>query len=381
MGPSNKNGRHEGEVTRMTLLAKTPMAALAALGLIAAAAALPGTASAAEKQLSILTWEGYADPSITGPFEERTGCVITRTYVGSNDEFPAKLAAGGAVYDVITPSVDTTSIMAKMGVVEHLNTADFPEWENLIPAFRNLPGVLGPKELMEEGKTWAIPYAWGSIAWMYRSDHLTTPPTRVAQLWEDESLAGKISLWDDKTNIYAVARMLYGHDTDVYRLSDDQLAEVRDKLIELKPKVRKYWATAGELINLFANGEVSISNTWGGYQSGELLKQGIPMVEFIPEEKADGWQDAWQMVKGTPNAECAIEFLKYSITGEAQCAMVRVMGYSASNSVAAKECLTPEEYEAHHQDDMEYVEGLDFWEEPEGIERYIETWNAVKAAQ
>jgi len=365
----------------MTLLVKTPIAALAALGLMAAAAALPGPASAAEKQLNILTWEGYADPSITGPFEERTGCVITRTYVGSNDEFPAKLAAGGAVYDVITPSVDTTSIMAKMGVVEHLDTADFPEWENLIPAFRNLPGVLGPKELMEEGKTWAIPYAWGSIAWMYRSDHLTTPPTRVAQLWEDESLAGTISLWDDKTNIYATARMLFGRDLDVYRLSDDQLAEVRDKLIELKPKVRKYWATAGELINLYANGEVSISNTWGGYQSGELLKQGIPVVEFIPEEKADGWQDAWQMVKDTPNRDCALEFLKFSITGEAQCAMVRFMGYSASNSVAAKECLTPEEYEAHHQDDMEYVEGLDFWEEPEGIERYIETWNAVKAAQ
>ena len=82
-------------------------------------------------------------------------------------------------------------------------------------------------------------------------------------MW-DENLSGKISMWDDKTSIYITARLLFGTEVNVYDLSDDQLEKVKDKLIAQKPLIRKYWATAGELVNLYANGEVWISNTWGG---------------------------------------------------------------------------------------------------------------------
>ena len=74
---------------------------------IAGSVVVPAEAQAGE--LSILTWEGYADPGITGKFEEETGCVISRTYVGSNDEFPAKLAGGSSAYDAVSPSVDSSA--------------------------------------------------------------------------------------------------------------------------------------------------------------------------------------------------------------------------------------------------------------------------------
>ena len=90
---------------------------------------------------------------------------------------------------------------------------------------------------------------------MYRADRFDQAPDSIAAFWEDESLSGTISLWDDKTNIYIVARLLFGTDVNVYDLSDDQLAAVRDKLIALKPHIRKFWSTAGELVNLYANGE------------------------------------------------------------------------------------------------------------------------------
>ena len=80
---------------------------------IISAAILAGmTATAhAEGEVNVLTWEGYADPSFIDQFEAESGCTVTATYVGSNDDFAPKLLAGGGVYDLITPSIDTTDAL------------------------------------------------------------------------------------------------------------------------------------------------------------------------------------------------------------------------------------------------------------------------------
>ena len=53
---------------------------------------------------------------------------------------------------------------------------------------------------------------------MYMKDKFPTPPTSAAVLW-DKNLAGKISVWDDKTEIYITARLLFGKGVNVYDLS------------------------------------------------------------------------------------------------------------------------------------------------------------------
>ena len=344
--------------------------ALGAIGLLA----VGSTQVSASGELNVLTWEGYTDPSFVEPFEQASGCKLTATYVGSNDEYPAKLATGGGTYDLVSPSIDTTSILRKMGLVEALDSSKITHWNELYESFRNHPGVT------HEGQVYGVPNTWGSIAFMYMKDKFSTPPTSASVMW-DKNLSGKISMWDDKTSIYITARMLFGKEVNVYDLSDDQLEKVKEKLIAQKPLIRKYWATAGELVNLYANGEVWISNTWGGYQSALLAEQNIEMVEFLPEEGADGWADAWQMVKDTPNADCALKWLNYVISPEGQCGVVGVTGYSGSNPVALKTCLSNDQFIALHQDDFGYINSLDLWQEPARVDKYIEIWNAVKAAQ
>ncbi|MDG2482890.1 MAG: ABC transporter substrate-binding protein [Alphaproteobacteria bacterium] len=342
-----------------------------------AALAVAGFAGAAhaDGELNMLTWEGYTDPSFVAVFEEQSGCKVTPTYVGSNDEFPAKLAGGGGVYDLVSPSVDTTTILMKAGLVEAIDTSRIEGWGDIFPQFSSHSGV------NYEGGVYGVPYTWGAIPFMYRVDSFDAAPTSIAQMWGDENMAGKISLWDDKTNIYVVARMLYGNDIDVYDLNDEQLAAVRDKLIELKPAIRKYWSTAGELVNLYANGEVIISNTWGGYQSALLADEGIEMIEFIPTENADGWADAWQIVAGSPNLDCAYEWLNFTVSADGQCGVVGITGYSGSNPSALATCKTDEEMMMLHMDDFSYLDSLVLWQEPARVDAYINTWNAVKAAQ
>src|SRR5580704_2413282 len=55
--------------------------------------------------LSLLVWEGYADPSFVRAFEQTHHCKVVASYMGSSDELVAKLRGGSAAnYDVISPS-------------------------------------------------------------------------------------------------------------------------------------------------------------------------------------------------------------------------------------------------------------------------------------
>jgi len=340
------------------------------LGTISALTLCAGMAQA-EGTINVLTWEGYADPSFISKFEEESGCKVNATYVGSNDDFAPKLMAGGGVYDLITPSIDTTKLMIDLDFVEPLDTAQIAGWSDIYPKFLALDGI------QKDGEYYGMPYVWGAIAFMYRDDAFTTPPTSIADLWNPE-LKGKVSLWDDKSSIYVAARK--NGDMDIYHLTDEQIDKAKAALIEQKPLIRKYWGTAGELVDLYKAGEVVISNTWAGYQSALLADEGIKVTEFIPTEGAEGWMDSWMVVKGTPNKECAYKFLNMQLADQGQCGVANVNGYSVANAAAAKSCMSPEQYASLHQDDPNYLDSLLMWQ-PLGdrFEAYTNAWNAVKA--
>jgi len=328
----------------------------------------------AEGVLNLLTWEGYADPSFVKPFEEATGCKVTATLVGSNDDYIPKLMAGGGAYDLVTPTVDTTMPLILNDLVEPLDLSKLPQFNELFDQFKSLEGI------NHDGKVYGVPWVWGSNPLMYRVDKFETPPTSIDVLF-DPNLKGRISLWDDKSTLYIGARKNGVNGHDVFALSDEQLENVKKTLIEQKPLVRKYWASAGELVNLYASGEVWVSNTWGGYQVAEIRKQGIEVKEFIPKEGVDGWVDAWQVVKGTPNADCAYKFLAMTLSKEGQCGQVGVTGYSPTNPVAVRECLSAERLKELHMDDEEYRKSIVYQRNlGDRFSTFLNTWNAVKAS-
>ena len=96
-------------------------------------------------------------------------------------------------------------------------------------------------------------------------------------LW-DPKLKGKISAWDELSTIYMAAQVL-GYDkpdpNHLYNLSDEELENVKKKLLELKPNIRKFWSTGGELTNLFENHEIVAAMGWP-LMTNQLRKAGFP---------------------------------------------------------------------------------------------------------
>src|SRR6201993_1419407 len=87
--------------------------------------------------LSLLVWEGYADPSFLRDFEASHHCKVVASYMGSSDELVAKLRGGSAAnYDVISPSRDVATSLVKAGLAAPLDLSKLPAYPDLSAKLR-----------------------------------------------------------------------------------------------------------------------------------------------------------------------------------------------------------------------------------------------------
>jgi len=344
--------------------------AIALAGLIAGCAKkTPG--------LGLLVWEGYADPSYIHAFEESHRVKISAAYMGSSDELVAKLRGGSASnYDVISPSSDVATMIASSGLAAPLDLSKLPAYSQLSERLRSMPLV------RMNGNVYGVPFTWGPNPLLYDTTFFKKAPDSWAILW-DPKLRGKISVWDELSTICMAAQLL-GYDkpdpNHLYDLTDQELENVKKKLLELKPNIRKIWTTGGELTNLFENHEIVAAMGWP-LMTNQLRKANFPIAETIPKENTTGWIDHLMITAASENKELATEFLEYMIEAKTQKLVTDVTGYDPANSQAAQ-FMTDDQKKSLHLDNVDdYMTHIYFWQQYPRRDKYNEVWNEIKAAQ
>jgi spermidine/putrescine-binding protein len=345
------------------------------LGLLALAL----TCSACKKKedsLSLLVWEGYADPSFVRAFEETHHCKVVASYMGTSDELVAKLRGGSASnYDVISPSSDVATSIVKAGLVAPLDLSKIPSYSQLSPKLRDLPLV------KSNGQVYGVPFIWGPNPILYDTTAFAQPPDSWSLFW-DPHYKEKISLWDELSSVYMAAQVL-GYDkpdpNHIYDLTDDQLEAVKKKLIELKPNIRKYWTTGGELTNLFQNHEITLAMGWP-LMTNQLRALKFPIGEVIPRENTTGWIDHLMITAASTRKELATEFLEYMIEAQTQKKVSDITHYTPANP-GASQFLSEDEKKGLHLDNPDaYMQRIYFWQDVPRRAKYTEIWNEVKNA-
>jgi spermidine/putrescine-binding protein len=339
-------------------------------------ASLLGACKAKTETLSLLVWEGYADPSFLQPFEQSHHCKVAAAYMGSSDELVAKLRGGSASnYDVISPSSDVATSIVKAGLVAPLDLSKIPSYSQLSPKLRDLPLV------KSNGQVYGVPFIWGPNPILYDTTAFAQPPDSWSLFW-DPKYKGKISLWDELSSVYMAAQVL-GYDkpdpNHIYDLTDDQLEAVKKKLIELKPNIRKYWTTGGELTNLFQNHEITLAMGWP-LMTNQLRALKFPIGEVIPKENTTGWIDHLMITAASTRKELATEFLEYMIEAQTQKKVSDVTHYTPANA-GASQFLSEDEKKGLHLDNPDaYMQRIYFWQDVPRRAKYTEIWNEVKNA-
>src|SRR5437899_12014856 len=124
--------------------------------------------------LSLLVWEGYADPSFVRGFEEAHRCKIVASYMGSSDELVAKLRGGSASnYDVIYPSSDVATMIATSSLPAPLDPSKLPSYPQLSPKFRTFPLVRAGDNV------YGVPFMCGPNRVLYDATFFAKRPQRA----------------------------------------------------------------------------------------------------------------------------------------------------------------------------------------------------------
>jgi spermidine/putrescine-binding protein len=264
-------------------------------------------------------------------------------------------------------------MLIQSDMVEPIDTSKISNYNDLNEKLRNL------QDVQKDGKQYGLPFTWGPDYLIYDADVIKEEPKSWNIFW-DPQFKGKVSLWDDINNIYMVGQMMGLDKNDsaaIYNMTEEQLQQAKQKLLEVKPQVRKFWATAGELNDLFANKEVVLAVGWP-LTVKELKDKGRNLKWTIPQEGATGWIDRLMIVKGTQHPELAHLYLDYIASPKAMALVAEVTNYSVANPKAA-EYMSKELQEITYVNEMDKMfTKLNFWKYVKDRARYNEIWTEVK---
>jgi spermidine/putrescine-binding protein len=327
-------------------------------------------------ELNFMVWEGYTDTLFARPFEQACGVKVNATYMGSSDDLVAKLRAGGAeTIDLISPSSDALTAIIEAGLAAPLELKRIPSYNDLSEGFRKLTVA------RKDDGVYGVPWAFGPNPLIYDTTKVKGAPDSWGALW-DKKYRSKLSLQDDIATLYMVAQYLGLDDpkdpSHLYNLSDADLAKVKAKMLELRPNVRKYWVTAGDMTQLFESGEVVMGEGWP-LMTNQLRQAKFPAGETIPKEGTTAWADHWVLTKGASNLDAAYAWLEYTAQPFTQKLLYDVTAYIVANS-GAKSYMTPEQAASQH-DISDYGSKVNFWQWSPRREKYQEIWNEVKAGK
>ena len=162
---------------------------------------LPSSIGKGEGALSMVAWEGYAQDDWVKPFEQQTGCKVSRKYAGSSDEMVTLMRqGGGGEYDLVSASGDASLRLISGGDVQEVNVGLIPDFKNFIPALQS------PPHNTVDGKHYGVSLQWGRTRCSTTRSRSRRHP-RVAAIY-DPKYKGKVTVPDNAIQIADAALYL-----------------------------------------------------------------------------------------------------------------------------------------------------------------------------
>lgn len=358
------DGLTRRDVLRRSAGIATGAAATAALGRGATAA--PARASRRQDAGEVIIYNWYQPwiQEVVPMFEEETGITVTQlgTY-SSNDEWWARLNAGEN-FDVFIPTTDWVQRAMAAELLLPLDLAKIPNYENLFEEFRNVDVYA------KEDQTFAVPFARVYYSLTYNTDTFPEAPTSWEVTW-DEQYEGKMTLQDQAYARVASTALLLGDDP----LNPTKWDEIRTRLMDQKPLVRKYWEDYQNGMELFVNGEVVVGQLTAG-RTRMAQDLGAPIAWTVPTEGALTFVDTFAIPKTAENVANGHAFINFLHRPDIMAMEMRGMRYDTVNEAAYGELTEEERQSFAPPEGAKLVLSTDL--KPDVRQRMDQLWNEVK---
>ena len=322
----------------------------------------------------VYNWNMYiADGSegsinVNEEFTRRTGIKVVYDIYDTNEIMYTKLKTGGANYDVIIPSDYMIGKLVEEDMLAPLNFDNIPNYQYIDEQFKN--------RSYDPDNLYSVPYTWGSVGIIYNKKYVTKPVDSWSLLW-DEEYSGKILMFDNSRDAFAIAQLLLGQDVNTTSTAD--LDAASEKLSEQKDLVQEY--IMDQVFSKMEHEEAWIAPYYAGdYLT--MLDNNPDLAFCFPEEGYNLFIDAMCIPKNAQNKEAAEKYINFLCDPEIMAANLEFLGYSAPASEAKQymdEELVANEI-AYPSEDV-LARGVTFENLPTDTVQYMnDLFNSVKAS-
>lgn len=260
--------------------------------------------------VNFANWPLYMDPKRPQlkEFTRRTGITVNYQEVIQDDasffgKIQPQLAAGQSIgYDlmVITGGIEFFELVA-LGYVAPLD-------HSRLPNFTKYAGSQYKKESFDPGNVWSIPWAAGITGIAYNPKYVSTPPTRIADLW-DPKYKGKVGMFSDTQELGNFGMMVLGIAPETSTPADWQRAAAKLKEQRDQGIVRRYYEQ--DYIKPLTSGDIWLTMGYSGDIFQQNLSEGTNLKFVIPEEGATIWTDNMMIPKTADNPVDAITLMDF----------------------------------------------------------------------
>jgi spermidine/putrescine-binding protein len=247
----------------------------------------PANGQIEDGDLLLANWVDYSDPANYKAYTKEYGPKVKVSGFGSNDEILAKMRAGGAKYDVVSPTGYAVKTMADLGLIMPLTHELIPNMKNIQPAFT--------KTDYDPGNKYSVPKDYGITSFYWLTDKVDAQPTTIAECFDflktPEAKDLRVNFLEGGTQVMAIALAALGYSIN----SEDQgeIDEAKQLLIDVKPNVDTINST---FIERAQRGEIDFGLGWNGdirRAIVTLAKKDREMVFLVPEGPTEYWVDNW----------------------------------------------------------------------------------------
>jgi len=349
------------------------------MGLVTAACSSGGDEEPAEGTTSdgpvsgTVTLFGYEDnfvPEVIDPFLEANPDLDVKTAVfGSNDEAVTKLQNGFQA-DVINVCTEETQRMVNLGLLQPIDTSRIEAWDTMFPSLKEQEGV------MVDGEVYMIPNVGGTSGIIYNPEEVPQGVDSYRDLFEDPALAGEVTLEDSATTVIAITALALGHE-DPFALTEDDLNEIKDYLIEHKSAIRALFKGDADFLSLYRTGEIIAGFGYHDYRAA-MTREGIP-VEFVPGEGSLAWICGMSLSANTQNEDAAYAAMNHYISPQTQSFYAESYTYLVSDQ-RTLDVLKPALVEELGLDDPAQLDAAIALQMPDNYDQWLDVYREFKAA-
>ncbi|MEU4829243.1 spermidine/putrescine ABC transporter substrate-binding protein [Streptosporangium sp. NPDC023615] len=276
----------------------------------ASSAQLDPNADLSKQSVTVTVWDGYTPKELATEVKAKLKTDLKVTLHDTNEAAMAKLTSGADTgLDVAFVSGQYAQALNEAGLLEPLHPELIPNLANLYPEAKELS--------YDKGNVFSVPYTWGTTGICYRTDLVKNAPTSWNDLLDPPAEAlKKVTMMTTERWLALPAIKALGY--SVNTRSDDEIAKVKAKLLEAKPKLLGYDDTTfGDKLK---SGEAVMVEAWDGWCP--TTEKNIKFA--VPKEGSDLWVDTMVVLKSSKNKEAAHAFINYILDP-------KVHGWAAEN--------------------------------------------------